>query len=138
MPSGAGAVAQEVLLWVLLALLLTGPWMLPWLLRRFRKWRDDVGDARAARQPEVVPVGQYVDDLRRLSRHLAALPAGTPWARQHGTQLAFDSILTKLCAALEIDNELPSMPVGWARDLERLRMEDAVYAKGLRIHPVGT
>lgn len=136
MPSGTGALAQEVVLWVLLAVLMTGPWVFPWLLRRFRSWRDDVGDRRAARRPVVVPVGRYVDDLRRLSRDLASLPAGTAWARQHGTQMAFDRILIELCTALEIDHDLARLPIGWARDMERLRVEDAVYAKGLRIHPV--
>lgn len=29
-------------------------------------------------------------------------------------------------------------PVGWARDLERLRTEDVIYAMGLLIHTVGT
>ncbi|CAN5825242.1 hypothetical protein BH18ACT7_BH18ACT7_05500 [soil metagenome] len=138
MPRGAGGIGEAVLLCVLLGLLFGGPWIGPWALRRVRDWRDRRGDRRAARRPVVLPVGQYVDDLRRLSRDLAALPPGTPWARQHGTQLAFDSVLTKLCVALDIDNELATLPVGWARDLERLRMEDAIYAFGLRIHTVGT
>lgn len=138
MPSGAGGIGETVLLCVLLGLLLGGPWIGPWALRRFRRWCDRRADRRAARRPVVLPVGQYVDDLRRLSRELAALPSGTPWARQHGTQLAFDAVLIKLCAALAVDNELAALPVGWARDLERLRMEDAVYAFGLRIHTVGT
>lgn len=139
MPDGADlSVAGEILLWLLLAVLFTGPWSLPWLGRRLRAWREDVQDRRVARQPVVVPVGRYVDDLRRLSRDLASLPAGAPWARQHGTQMAYDSILTKLCDALEIDHQLAATPMGWSRDMERLRMEDAVYAKGLRIHPVGT
>lgn len=138
MPSGAGGIGETVLLCVLLGLLLGGPWIGPWVLRHVRDWRDRRGDRRTARRPVVLPVGQYVDDLRRLSRELAALAPGTPWARQHGTQLAFDSVLTKLCVALDIDNELATLPVGWARDLERLRMEDAIYAFGLRIHTVGT
>lgn len=66
------------------------------------------------------------------------MPAGAAWARQHGTQLAYDSILGQLCAALGIEHRLSAASMGWPRDMERLRMEDVVYAKGLRIHTVGT
>ncbi|MEJ7703843.1 MAG: hypothetical protein WKF47_09310 [Geodermatophilaceae bacterium] len=127
-----------VLLFALLALVLCAPLFAPALLHAVRDRLEDRRDRRAMRRPVIAPVGQYVDDLRRLSRELAALPAGAPFARQHGTQLAYDTVLTRLAAALDVDTALASAPVGWARDLERLRTEDAIYAMGLRIHTVGS
>jgi len=126
-------VIGTVLLFVLLVLVLSAPLFGPRLFRIVRNLLEDRRDRRAARRPVIVPVGRYVDDLRRLSRELATLRDGTPFARQHGTQLAYDTVLIRLAAALGVTNDLASTPVGWARDLERLRMEDAIYTMGLHL-----
>lgn len=127
-----------VLLFGLLALVLCAPLFAPRMVHAVCDLVEDRRDRRASRRPVVLPVGQYVDDLRRLSRELADLPAGAPYARQHGTQLAYDTVLIQLAEALGVGNDLAAAPMGWARDLERLRTGDAIYAMGLRIHTVGT
>lgn len=122
----------------LLAVVCLAPTVVPAVFRLVVRGLEARRERRWEKTPKVAPVGELMDGLRRLSRELATLPAGTPWARQQGTQMAYDSLLVRLCGALEIDAHLVTAPFGWARDLERLRLEEAVYAIGLRIHPVGT
>ncbi|MBA3525234.1 MAG: hypothetical protein H0T85_11955 [Geodermatophilaceae bacterium] len=127
-----------VSLLALLAAICLAPTAVPAAFRLVVRGLEARRERRWARTPKVAPVGELMDGLRRLSRELATLPAGTPWARQQGTQMAYDNLLVRLCAALEIDAHLATAPIGWARDLERLRLEEAVHACGLRIHPVGS
>lgn len=134
MPSSEG---ETVLLFVLLAIIVGVPLFGGRLVRAGCRLAERVRDRRTPARPEP-PIGQLVDHLRRLSRQLAELPAGAPWARQHGTQLAYDDVLVALCRAQQIEHDLPTLAMGLTRDLERLRMEDALYGLGLRIHPVGT
>lgn len=138
MPSSGGGVGETVLLVVLLAIVTLGPLFVPRLWRATGRLVEDVRDRRAQRNRVSPQTGQLVDDLRRLSRKLAELPRGTPWARQHGTQMAYDDVLFALCRALDVEHDLGTLPMGMTRDLERLRVEDALYAMGLRIHTVGT
>ena len=138
MPGSGGGLATTIALCVLLAVVLLGPFFGPGITRSVRRRIGDARDRRIAARPVVSPVGSLVDALRRLSRELTELPAGAPWARQHGTRMAYDDVLAKLCDELDIEHELRSLGMGWARDMERLRMEDALYGKGLRIHTVGT
>ncbi len=130
--------SETVLLCVLLCIVVLGPLLGPRLWRSGCRLAEDRKDRRTLRQPSGPPTGQLVDDLRRLSRVLAELPPGTPWARQHGTQLAYDDVLVALCGAMAVEHDLATMPVGLTRDLERLRVEDVLYGLGLRIHTVGT
>lgn len=130
--------AQLVALLGLLAVICAAPAAVPAAFRLVGRTLEARRERRWARSPKVPPVGELMDGLRRLSRELATLPAGTPCARQQGTQMAYDSLLIRLCSALEIDGQLSTAPIGWARDLERLRLEEAVHGCGLRIHPVGT
>lgn len=129
---------QLVSLFVLLALICIAPTAVPAVLRLIERRLEAGRERRWAETPKVAPVGELVDGLRRLSRELATLPAGTPWARHNGTQMAYDNLLVRLCFALEIDGQLATAPIGWERNMERLRMEEAIHACGLRIHPVGT
>lgn len=138
MPSSGAGVATTIALCLLLAVVLLGPFFGPGIARRVAGRIDDARDRRITRRPVVSPVGALVDALRRLSRELTTLPAGAPWARQHGTRMAYDKVLAQLCDELGIEHELPALGMGEARDMERLRMEDAIYGKGLRIHTVGT
>lgn len=139
MPSSGGALGETVLLFVLLAIVFLGPLFGPRLWRSGCRLAEDRKDRRALRRPSTAPsTGQLVDDLRRLSRVLAELPPGTPWARQHGTQLAYDGVLVALCGGLAVEHDLATLPVGLTRDMERLRVEDVLYGLGLRIHTVGT
>jgi len=138
MPSSGGGIGETVLLCVLLAIVILVPLFGPRLWRRAGRLIEDAHDRRAQRNPVNPQTGQLVDDLRRLSRRLAELPHGAPWARQHGTQIAYDDVLVALCRALGVEHDLETLSMGMTRDMERLRVEDALYALGLRIHTVGT
>ncbi|MBA3417528.1 MAG: hypothetical protein ACR2KO_07005 [Geodermatophilaceae bacterium] len=138
MPSSGGGVGETVLLCVLVAIVILVPLFGPRLWRATGRLVEDRRDRRAQRNRVSPQTGQLVDDLRRLSRKLAELPHGAPWARQHGTQMAYDDVLVALCRALDVEHDLATLPMGMTRDLERLRVEDALYAMGLRIHTVGT
>ncbi len=138
MPSSGGGIGETVLLCVLLVIVLGTPLFGGYLMRAGRRLIDRVRERGPAPPAATRPTGQLVDDLRRLSRLLAELPPGAPWARQHGTQLAYDDVLVALCGAMAVEHDLATMPVGLTRDLERLRVEDVLYGLGLRIHTVGT
>lgn len=138
MPSSGGEIVETVLLCVMVVILLGAPLFGGAVIRSVRRRIETRRDRRPQPAPSGPSTGQLVDDLRRLSRLQAELPAGAPWARQHGTQLAFDDVLAKLCRALDVEHELDSLPMGLTRDLERLRVEEVIHGLGLRIHPVGT
>lgn len=138
MPSGGGGLGETILLCVLLVIVLGFPLFGHRLWRRAVRLVEDRHDRRAPRSPGRPSTGQLVDDLRRLSRVLAELPPGAPWARVHGTQLAYDDVLVALCRALDVEHGLSTASLGLVRDMERLRVEDVLYGLGLRIHTVGT
>lgn len=88
--------------------------------------------------PTRPPIEALVRDLRRLARELATVPPGATQVRRRGLQLAYDEVLISACAALEVEHRLLDSPLGWTRDLERLRVESALESCGVRIHPIGT
>ncbi|MBA2388921.1 MAG: hypothetical protein H0V67_01585 [Geodermatophilaceae bacterium] len=136
MPSGG--TVEAVLFFVLFLFVIGLPLFGGRLIRVVRRQIERRSDRRPPPPSATRPTGQLVDDLRRLSRSLAELPAGAPWARHHGTQMAYDDVLVELCRALEVEHDLGSLSQGLTRDMERLRVEDVLYGLGLRIHTVGT
>lgn len=88
--------------------------------------------------PARPPIEALVRDLRRLAREMATVPQGATQVRRRGLQLAYDEALVSACAALEVEHRLSDSPLGWTRDLERLRVESALESCGVRIHPIGT
>ena len=77
------------------------------------------------------PVQEVAADLRRLSRELAAVPAGVPFVRWQALQSAYDRVLVEAAEQLEVTHALDDFPVGGARDVERLRVVCALEAAGL-------
>lgn len=77
------------------------------------------------------PLQHVATDLRRLSRELAAVPAGAPFVRWQALQAAYDRVLVEAAEALEVPHSLPDLPMGSARDVERLRVVCALEASGL-------
>jgi len=89
---------------------------------------------RTARGPVEVtrrPIQDVAADLRRLSRQVALVPAGTPQARRLGLQAAYDDILVEACRLLECPEALHGAPPGRVRDTERRRVEIALSDAGL-------
>jgi hypothetical protein len=77
------------------------------------------------------PLQLVATDLRRLARELAAVPAGAPFVRWQALQVAYDRVLVEAAETLEVEHSLPDLPLGSARDIERLRVVCALEAAGL-------
>jgi hypothetical protein len=77
------------------------------------------------------PVQEVAADLRRLARELAAVPAGAPYVRWQALQTAYDRVLSEAAELLEVPHALPDIPIGTARDIERLRLVCTLEACGL-------
>ena len=86
-------------------------------------------------EPPRPPVEQLAADLRRLAAAVRDLPRGTSRARQRGLLMAYDDVLTAAALALDVPHVLDTAPPGLDRDLERVRVEGALEAAGLRLDP---
>jgi hypothetical protein len=76
-------------------------------------------------------VQEVAADLRRLARELAGVPAGAPFIRWQALQTAYDRVLTEAAELLEVPHTLADLPMGTARDIERLRVVCTLEASGL-------
>ena len=63
------------------------------------------------------------------------LPRGMSRARQRGMLMAYDDVLVATALALDVPQALDTLPPGLDRDLERVRVEGALEAAGLRLRP---
>jgi hypothetical protein len=77
------------------------------------------------------PVEEVAADLRRLARELAAVPAGATYVRWQALQTAFDRVLLEAAELLEVPHAMDDLPLGTARDIERLRVVCTLEASGL-------
>jgi hypothetical protein len=98
-----------------------------------------LADLRARRRARGVPppvpvhrpIEQVAADLRRLARQLDSVPAGSPHVRRTGLQAAYDDVLAEAAAQFTVPHTLTTLPPGFARDVERLRVEAALADAGL-------
>jgi hypothetical protein len=99
----------------------------------------DLRARRRARRPEAppLPVHRPVEavaaDLRRLARQLEVVPAGSPQVRRRGFQAAYDDVLCEAAAQFGVPTTLRGLPPGFARDVERLRVQTALTDAGLAV-----
>ncbi|HYT10119.1 MAG TPA: hypothetical protein VEL73_05595 [Mycobacteriales bacterium] len=112
-------------IWVLMHLERIGGWVVAGLrfARLLPRRKDDV------RRP---PVERLAADLRRLSAACLDCPRGTSHARRTGLLTAYDGALVAACDAMEVPQSLDALPAGMDRELERIRVEAAIEAAGLR------
>jgi hypothetical protein len=121
---------------MLLVVAVTAPTLLFWVIVRVPRAVDGIGAfIRRRRGPEPVrpPIEQLAADLRRVHRTIAEFPPGTPNVRRRATRAAYDTLLTQACAAVEVPHRLAALPDGMDRDVERLRIEDALRTAGVRV-----
>jgi hypothetical protein len=121
---------------VLLVVAVTAPLLVFWLIVRVPRLVDGVGAyLRRHRGPVPAhpPIERLAADLRRVHRDLAECPPGTPNVRRRATRAAYDALLTQACAAVEVPHRLADLPDGIDRDVERLRVEDALRTAGVRV-----
>ncbi|RZQ63266.1 hypothetical protein [Amycolatopsis suaedae] len=116
---------------LLYAVVVLSPSLAFWLVLRgcalVRRWRQ-------RRRPTVAdgpPIQVVAADLRRVRRLLAQYGPGTPAARRLGARQAYDALLVRACTAVGVEHRLAEVPEGMDRDIERLRVEEALRGAGL-------
>ena len=79
------------------------------------------------------PLEQVAADLLRLDRQFALVPSGATLLRWRALWAAYDRVLMEAAEQLEVPHQLPDMPVGVERDIERLRVASALEARGVAV-----
>ncbi|MFC4005288.1 hypothetical protein ACFS2C_26200 [Prauserella oleivorans] len=82
--------------------------------------------------PPVPPVERLAADLRRVHRSLVALAPDAPVVRRRATIEAYDTLLAQACQAVRVPHQLDTVD-GIEREIERLRVEEALRGAGLAI-----
>lgn len=106
-----------------------------WLLLRVPRVADWLGRRRRREPlPSGPPVELLAADLRRVRGSFATLAADAPAVRRLATGQAYDALLAQACTTVGIEHELDAVPQhGVERELERLRVEEALRGAGLTI-----
>jgi hypothetical protein len=120
---------------VLFAIAVLAPSLLFWLMVRTPRTVDAVGaylrKRRRGPEPAAPPIEQLAANLRRLHRTLAEFPPGTPALRRRATRQAYDALLVQACTAVDVPHRLDGLPEGVDREIERLRVEQALRDAGV-------
>ena len=122
---------------LLLAVVVTAPTVIFWMLVRTPKAVDAIG-ARIRRhrrgpEPLTPPIERLTADLRRVHRTIATYPPGTPALRRRAAREAYDALLVQACAVVEVPHRLDALPEGVDREVERLRVAEALRDGGLNV-----
>jgi len=120
---------------ILFAIAVLAPTIVFWGLVRLPKLVDRIGERIRSRRvvPRNPPIEQLAADLRRVHRLLVQTPDGTPMVRRVATRDAYDELLRQACQAVEVRHDLDALPEGIERNMERLRVEEALRDAGLTI-----
>lgn len=121
---------------ILLVVVVIAPTLLFWGLLRVPKTVDAIGAyvrRRRGPAPEHPPIERLAADLRRVHRTLAEFPPGTPAIRRRATRDAYDALLVQACAAVDVPHRLDRIGEGMDREVERLRVEEALREAGVRV-----
>lgn len=121
---------------VLFAVAVLAPTLLFWVVLRLPRTVDGIGAwvrRRRTPPPSTPPIERLTADLRRVHRALAEYPPGTPNVRRRATRDAYDALLAQACTAVDVPHRLAELPEGMERELERLRVEEALRGAGLTI-----
>lgn len=65
---------------------------------------------------------------------LVEFPPGASAAKRYGARQAYDELLVQACAAVDIEHRLNCTAEGLDRDIERLRVEEALREAGVRVN----
>jgi hypothetical protein len=122
---------------VLLAIAVIAPSALFWLLLRVPRTVDAAGAylrrRRAGPRPDCPPIERLAADLRRVHRTLREFPPGTPAVRRKATRQAYDALLIQASQEVDVPHRLDSLAEGVDREVERLRVEEALGDAGVRV-----
>ena len=120
---------------LLFAVAVIAPTLVFWGLVRVPRLVDGISERIRRRRvtPTGLPIEQLAADLRRVHRLLVQCPDGTPMVRRVATREAYDELLRQACTAVNVSHDLDELPEGVERDMERLRVEEALRSAGLTI-----
>jgi len=121
---------------VLLAIAVIAPSALFWMLLRLPRTVDAAGAYLRRRRgplPDHPPIERLAADLRRVHRTLKEFPPGTPVVRRRATRDAYDALLVQACQAVDVPHRLDALAEGVDREVERLRVEEALSDAGVRV-----
>jgi hypothetical protein len=121
---------------VLLAVAVIAPSAVFWLLLRLPRTVDAAGARlreRRGPQPDHPPIERLAADLRRVNRTMKEFPPGTPAVRRLATRQAYDALLVQACRAVDVPHRLDALAEGLDREVERLRIEEALSDAGVRV-----
>lgn len=120
---------------LLFAVAVLAPTLVFWILVRVPRLVDGVGERIRRRRVVAtsLPIEQLAADLRRVHRLLVQCPDGTPMVRRIATRDAYDELLRQACTAVDVSHDLDTLAEGVERDMERLRVEEALRSAGLTI-----
>lgn len=122
---------------ILLVIVVIAPTLLFWVLLRVPRTVDAVGAhlrrRRRGPEPACPPIERLAADLRRVHRTLAEFPPGTPAVRRRATREAYDALLAQACTALDVPHRLDVTGEGIDREVERLRVEEALRTAGISV-----
>jgi len=121
---------------LLLAIAVLAPTMLFWLIVRVPRFVDGLGAwlrGRRGPTPTAPPIEQLAADLRRVHHTIADCAPGTPAVRRRAAREAYDALLVQACAATDVPHHLDTLPDGVDREVERLRVEQALRTAGLSV-----
>ncbi|MDQ0378261.1 hypothetical protein [Amycolatopsis thermophila] len=109
------------------------PPVLFWLASKTPEAVAAVRRRRSEPSPPGPPIERVAADLRRVHRSLTDLAPDAPMVRRRATNQAYDALLGQACAALDLRHWLDELPEGVERDVERLRVEEALRRAGLAV-----
>lgn len=92
-----------------------------------------IADRRRTPSLPYPPIERLSADLRRVHRYLTVLPSDAPAVRRRSAEQAYDTLLASACEALELEHRLQDAASHMDREIERLRVEEALRDAGLRI-----
>jgi hypothetical protein len=81
--------------------------------------------------PTGPPLEQLAADLRRLRPQYG--DTRRSWVQRQGARLAYEDVLRQAAAALDLPHDLTSARSGLARELELLRLEQALLDAGVAL-----
>lgn len=100
------------------------------LRERWRAAGERRRDLRSMRRQQGASLERLTADLRRL-RALVSSDEHQSAAHQLGHRLAYDRVLTDICAMLDISHDLHPELSGLDRDIERIRIEADLERAGV-------
>lgn len=121
---------------VLLVVAVTAPSLLFWGMLRVPRVVDALGAfvrGRRLPEPSAPPIEQLAADLRRVHRALVDFPPGTSAVKRYAARQAYDELLVQTCDAVDVRHRLDCTAEGIDRDIERLRVEEALREAGVRV-----